>query len=1304
MTTIVGASNGGSNVFGSGDLENAATGSLGAHSATAFVFSNSEFQISGVGSSLSYSGSHPSGGAITSLTVSAFGFTSTWSGFSVSASTLWHDLSTGDAASFESLLFGGNDVFTSNSVGNGDEFAGYAGDDVFNMGANFRLSDQLDGGTGNDTVNLNGDYSAITQIAGGTLTNVETVAMAGGHSYNLELDDQNTLTGTLTFDASSLHATDQFTLNAYQTNTGTIVITGGAGNDTVRAGGSDITFNGGGGDDVISYEGASEDLTINLASTAPLKIGQGYGTDTLISVEGVTTGSGNDTITGDSRDNVIDPGSGNNIIDGGAGNDTLSYATTISSVTIDLSLNHQSITRSDGGVDQVTSVENFIGSTSQASTIIAGNNDNVINGGGFGGTLSYIHATSGVTIDFSAGTGIGNVTGGSGHDTISDIGNIIGSTFNDTLIVGLDPNNLSGGLLPQSFDGGGGDDTIDYSHLTSGINTNGGSTPRLTDVQNIIGTSFADSITAIGSGTVNAGDGNDVLGGFASGETLNGDGGDDLFQVALSDTTLSIDGGAGNDTVQMNVEMTNLATFTATTVQNVETILLSGFETIQLKMNDGNVAAGQTLTMTYVSTNPNDPFAIQIDASAETNGNYVFNTDSATDTLIGGAGNDTFNSGAGADTINIAFGGNDIVNAGADNDIIVAGAALTAADTINGGSGSDTLTLNGDYSAGLVLGATTLTSVETLQFAAGHSYTLTTNDANVAAGTTLVVDGSKLGAGDVLSFNGSHEKDGNFTLTGGAGNDLLAGGAGNDSFTGGGGIDTVDYSGATGAVTASLTTTAVQAIGGGEGSDKFSSIKALIGSAFNDALTAGGASVRLSGGNGNDVLNFGAILNTTQIADGGAGNDTLALNGNYAAGFAFGAGNFVSIETLQVSNGHSYNLIMNDANVAAGQILTVNGSALAAADVLTFDGSQETDGAFSVKGGHGNDVLAGGLGNDTLNGGAGYDTASYANAAAAVTVSLALTTAQDTGGAGSDTLVAIENLTGSAFADTLAGSSSANVLSGGAGNDMLDLSAGGNDTAQGGDGDDTIVFGASFTANDKIDGGAGNDVVILDGDYSANAIFRSTTLVNVETLSLTAGHNYRFTTNDGNVAAGATLTVDGSQLGATDTLTFAGNHERDGAFVLKGGAGADVLLGGFGNDSLIGGLGADHLEGGSGADHYIYSSVAESTGAGFDTITGFSGASDAFDLPGAVTGVDRTVKVGALSAATFDSDLTTAIGAGQLAAGHAVLFTASSGSYAHDTFLIVDANGVAGYQAGQDYVFLLDHPSHLSSLGTGSFI
>ena len=79
-----------------------------------------------------------------------------------------------------------------------------------------------------------------------------------------------------------------------------------------------------------------------------------------------------------------------------------------------------------------------------------------------------------------------------------------------------------------------------------------------------------------------------------------------------------------------------------------------------------------------------------------------------------------------------------------------------------------------------------------------------------------------------------------------------------------------------------------------------------------------------------------------------------------------------------------------------------------------------------------NDTLEGNGGNNVLAGGAGTDTVSYEHATAGVTVNLALTTAQNTVGAGTDTLSAFENLTGSAFDDTLTGNTGANVLIGGA--------------------------------------------------------------------------------------------------------------------------------------------------------------------------------------------------------------------------------------------------------------------------------
>src|SRR5262249_54100934 len=100
------------------------------------------------------------------------------------------------------------------------------------------------------------------------------------------------------------------------------------------------------------------------------------------------------------------------------------------------------------------------------------------------------------------------------------------------------------------------------------------------------------------------------------------------------------------------------------------------------------------------------------------------------------------------------------------------------------------------------------------------------------------------------------------------------------------------------------------------------------------------------------------------------------------------------------------------------------------------------------------DTLEGDGGANKLDGGAGTDTVSYAHAGAGVTVSLAITAAQNTGGAGTDTLSNFENLTGSAFNDTLTGDANANTLTGGAGNDMISGGLGA-DSMIGNAGDDT---------------------------------------------------------------------------------------------------------------------------------------------------------------------------------------------------------------------------------------------------------
>jgi Ca2+-binding RTX toxin-like protein len=158
----------------------------------------------------------------------------------------------------------------------------------------------------------------------------------------------------------------------------------------------------------------------------------------------------------------------------------------------------------------------------------------------------------------------------------------------------------------------------------------------------------------------------------------------------------------------------------------------------------------------------------------------------------------------------------------------------------------------------------------------------------------------------------------------------------------------------------------------------------------------------------------------------------------------------------------------------------------------------------------------------------------------------------------------------------------------------------------------------------------------------------------------------------------------------------------DGNDDLQGDDGNDDLSGGNGDDVLDGGAGSDVLSGGAGADTFVYTSVSDSTHASYDKVKGFDPTSgDHFDLSVSVTGVDPALTHGALSRATFDSDLGHAMA--QLGAHHAGVFTASSGGLAGQTFLVVDANGIAGYQGGEDFVVKLAGAHHLGSLDTSDF-
>lgn len=132
-------------------------------------------------------------------------------------------------------------------------------------------------------------------------------------------------------------------------------------------------------------------------------------------------------------------------------------------------------------------------------------------------------------------------------------------------------------------------------------------------------------------------------------------------------------------------------------------------------------------------------------------------------------------------------------------------------------------------------------------------------------------------------------------------------------------------------------------------------------------------------------------------------------------------------------------------------------------DVLEGGGGNDT-----LYGGTGKDTLSGGAGDDVLDGGKGRDRGTYADSDGRVTVDLRDGTAT---GWGTDTLTAVENVTGSSGNDIIRGTVGANTLLGRGGVDLL-YGRAGPDVLNGGGGDDYLDGGPG---SDTLKGGKGTD-------------------------------------------------------------------------------------------------------------------------------------------------------------------------------------------------------------------------------------
>ena len=851
--------------------------------------------------------------------------------------------------------------------------------------------------------------------------------------------------------------------------------------------------------------------------------------------------------------------------------------------------------------------------------------------------VSYADSDAGVTITLgedgiASAEGVGGFAAG---DTLTDINNLIGSDYADTLTGNSNDNTFRGGLGGDTLDGGDGADEVSYSNSANGVRvdltiagaqldfvansfgfaeTQGGDAVGdiISNVENILGSNHGDWLT----GDENAnrllgGAGNDRLEGGADADTLEGGAGDDTLIGGEEGDTL--DGGAGEDTA-------SYAGSTAVTIDLAD----NGAATTG---SDG-WADGDTLR--YIEN------LIGSGGDDRLTGNNLANIlrgEDGNDRLEGGAGEDTLNGGAGADwayysrsskgvRVDLTLTGEQRDFDGTEgftaNDNEAVGDIISNIENILGSGYNDWLT--GD------------TNANTLRGEGGNDRLEGGEDDDILNGGT---------GADIL--NGG---DGEDTLDGGTGADILNGGDGEDTLDGGAGAeDTASYAGSDAAVTITLGADGVETTGSGghAAGDTLTNIENLIGSNHADRLTGnnlantlrgGGEADTLNGGDGADTLSYEGSDAAVTITLGADGVETTG-SGGHAAG-----DKIENIENL-IGSDHADRLTGNNlANVLRGAL---GGD--------TLDGG---DGADVLEGGAGDDTLIGGAQGDTLDGGEGEDTLSYAGSDAAVTITLGAGGALTTGSGGhavGDTLRNIENLIGSGEDDRLTGNNLANTLRGAEGDDRL-YGGAADDTLYGDEGADTLVGG---DGEDTLDGGAGaEDTASYAGSNAAVTIALldngalttgsgghadGDTLRNIENLigsnhadRLTGnnlantlrgeGGNDRLEGGDGGdtIKGGAgedTLSYEGSDAAVTitlgadgvettgsgghaagDTLTNIENLTGSGfgdtltgnnlANTLRGGLGADILNGGAGDDTLIGGAQGDTLDGGEGADTLSY--------------------------------------------------------------------------------------------------------------------
>jgi Ca2+-binding RTX toxin-like protein len=688
---------------------------------------------------------------------------------------------------------------------------------------------------------------------------------------------------------------------------GTINVYAGDGNDEVRAGlGSSETFDGGNGTDLIDTTSFNGAYVINLATGAT-----NYG-DSFTNFENITTGGGDDDITGTSGANVINTGAGNDTIRGGSGTDTVNAGAGNDTVII---ASGDGLDNTDGGADIDT-----LDYTGTSGNIVF----NLATGAfAFGGSpvtnTNYENFNSGDGNDVITGTaGINIINGAGGDDTITSGGNdtISGGEGDDLIYAGFG--------TPETLDGGNGTDTLDTTSFsgTYVVDLAAGTT-------NFAGESFTNFENII------SGAGNDTITGTAGVNILNGGGGNDTITSSGNDIVL---GGEGDDYIVAGNTSSGVSE-TLNGGNGIDTLDTSGFGGTYLV----NLQSGST---NYVGSTGLESFT-----------NF--------ENFIGGAGADTVIGTSVANRLDGGLGADYLIGYEGD-DVLIGGAGAT--NTLQGGVGNDTYIITSNFDSTTEFVGEGTDEVQTTFFIYGLQSNVENltyiDNAQHGAGVGNILDNVLRGGTGIDDLFG---REGNDTLYGGTGSaNTLLGQEGDDIYVvqaagdsviefAGQGSDTVQT-----ALGSFVLRTDVENLVY-TGSSTFIGVGAgdanrITGGAFDDQLnglggddilTGGSGADLLQGGTGNDQFRYnGGETGYDRILDFTSGQDKIALSNAFFT--PTGTVGFVQGGTPLPTNGNStfiYNVNTgivsydddgNGAGVAI-QIAQLNaGLTLAAGDFIFF--------------------------------------------------------------------------------------------------------------------------------------------------------------------------------------------------------------------------------------------------------------------------------------------------------------------------------------------------------------------------------